>query len=122
MARVVRRCPAILFASDQKIMADNVEAMGAFFSRAQMSKILSNDPEIVLKNFELIESLYEYIFYHMGIEGEEFTHSRRWSQLSLSDVMNRHQFLSKTGQYEFPDPKKPQLKEVSYCQGVGFRS
>uniref|UniRef100_A0A914Y8H2 Uncharacterized protein n=1 Tax=Panagrolaimus superbus TaxID=310955 RepID=A0A914Y8H2_9BILA len=112
LGRIVRRCPAILFASDSQQIAENVEAMGSFFSRALLPKILANDPEIVLKNFEQIESNYEYIYYHMRCEPEEFVETRRWSQLSLEEVMNRHQFLLKTGKYELPDPKKPQLKMV----------
>uniref|UniRef100_A0AC34FC44 Uncharacterized protein n=1 Tax=Panagrolaimus sp. ES5 TaxID=591445 RepID=A0AC34FC44_9BILA len=110
LGRMVRKCPAILFASDSQQIAENVEALGSFFSRSILPKILANDPEIVLKNFEQIESNYEYIYYHMRCEPEEFVETRQWSQMPLEEVMNRHKFLLKTGKYELPDPKKPQLK------------
>jgi hypothetical protein len=110
LGKIIRRCPAVLFASDNQKMAENVEALGSFFSQTLLPRILTNDPEILLKNFDQIESLYEYIYYHMRCEPEEFVESKRWSHLPLDEVMNRHQFLLKTGKYELPDPKRPQLK------------
>uniref|UniRef100_A0AC35G652 Uncharacterized protein n=1 Tax=Panagrolaimus sp. PS1159 TaxID=55785 RepID=A0AC35G652_9BILA len=110
LGRAVRRCPALLFASNPEQIGESIEALGSFFSRTILPKILANDPEIVLKNFEQIESIYEYIYYQMRCEPEEFVETKRWSQLSLDEIMNRHQFLLKTGKYELPDPKKPQLK------------
>uniref|UniRef100_A0AC35F560 Uncharacterized protein n=1 Tax=Panagrolaimus sp. PS1159 TaxID=55785 RepID=A0AC35F560_9BILA len=72
-----RRCPTLLFASNPEQIGESVEALGSFFSRAILPKILANDPEIVLKNFEQIESIYEYIYYQMRCEPEEFVEIRK---------------------------------------------
>jgi hypothetical protein len=55
----------------------------------------------------------------MGIEGMELVESKQWMNLELEQVMARHEFLSKTGKYFFPEPKKPQYKKVDKMKGRG---
>lgn len=57
---------------------------------------------------------YEYIYFHMAIEPEKLASSYRWIDLSLDEIMMRHEFLKKTGKYKMPDPKKPQYELVSH--------
>uniref|UniRef100_A0A7I4XYC4 mTERF domain-containing protein 1, mitochondrial n=1 Tax=Haemonchus contortus TaxID=6289 RepID=A0A7I4XYC4_HAECO len=108
--RVVRRCPAILFARDPKEMGSVIEALGGFFSRKELLAIVQAVPEVLLKNIDELEEKYEYIFFHMCIEGDEFKDCMNWATMSLEDIMDRHEFLLKTGRYTTPDPKHPQKK------------
>ncbi|KAK6027572.1 hypothetical protein OSTOST_06394, partial [Ostertagia ostertagi] len=61
--RIVRRCPAILFARDPKEMTSVAEALCGFFSRKEVSAIIQAVPEVLLKNIEELEEKYEYIFF-----------------------------------------------------------
>ncbi|KAJ1345984.1 hypothetical protein KIN20_000639 [Parelaphostrongylus tenuis] len=108
--RVVRKCPAILFARDPLEMRKLVEALGGFFSRREITAIVQTAPEVLLKNIEELEEKYEYIFFHMCIEGDEFKECTNWAVMNLEDIMMRHEFLMKTGRYTTPDPKHPQKK------------
>jgi hypothetical protein len=48
----------------------------------------------------------------MGIESSELIESQVWLDLDLDQIMARHELLTKTGKYFFPDPKRPQFKKV----------
>ncbi|KAK5978336.1 hypothetical protein GCK32_013761, partial [Trichostrongylus colubriformis] len=109
-AGVVRRCPAILFARDAKEMSALAEALCGFFSRKEVAAIVIAVPEVLLKNIDELEEKYEYIFFQMCIEGDEFKECTKWATMSLEDIMTRHEFLLKTGRYTTPDPKHPQKK------------
>ncbi|KAE9414044.1 hypothetical protein Angca_002620, partial [Angiostrongylus cantonensis] len=108
--KVVRKCPAILFAREPMEMRKLVEALGGFFSRKEISAIVETVPEVLLKNIEELEEKYEYIFFHMCIEGDEFKDCINWVFMDLDDIMMRHEFLLKTGRYTTPDAKRPQKK------------
>uniref|UniRef100_A0A7E4VTS1 Cilia- and flagella-associated protein 206 n=1 Tax=Panagrellus redivivus TaxID=6233 RepID=A0A7E4VTS1_PANRE len=110
LGRVVRRCPGILFAADPSVMTDTIVNLNNFFARSHIVKILLRSPEVVLRNFDETEAKYEYIYYQMGIQPEEFVDCTFWSTASLQDIMDRHTFLLKTGKYTLPDPKRPQIK------------
>uniref|UniRef100_A0A0K0CYI2 UAE_UbL domain-containing protein n=1 Tax=Angiostrongylus cantonensis TaxID=6313 RepID=A0A0K0CYI2_ANGCA len=66
--KVVRKCPAILFAREPMEMRKLVEALGGFFSRKEISAIVETVPEVLLKNIEELEEKYEYIFFHVGYQ------------------------------------------------------
>lgn len=108
--RVVRRCPALLFARDPKEMSSVAEALCGFFSRKEVAGVVQAAPEVLLKNIEELEEKYEYIFFQMCIEGDEFKECMKWPAMSLEEIMTRHEFLLKTGRYTTPDPKHPQKK------------
>uniref|UniRef100_A0A915BQV5 MHD domain-containing protein n=2 Tax=Parascaris univalens TaxID=6257 RepID=A0A915BQV5_PARUN len=110
LGNAVRKCPAVLFASTPKSMSMIAESLSSFFSRAQISVMVANTPQILLGNIEELESKYEYIYFHMCIEGKEFGLCERWVDMSLEEIMMRHAFLLKTGTYTTPDPKRPQFK------------
>uniref|UniRef100_A0AC34QPC5 Mitochondrial transcription termination factor n=1 Tax=Panagrolaimus sp. JU765 TaxID=591449 RepID=A0AC34QPC5_9BILA len=110
VGRVVRKCPAILFAGNSHQMIQTANNLCEFFPRNHLKKVLTLNPQILLMNFDELEEKYEYIYYQMRIEPEELTLSSNWPNLSLLEIMDRHTFLSKTGQYSLPDPKRPQLK------------
>ncbi|VDN35900.1 unnamed protein product, partial [Cylicostephanus goldi] len=44
-------------------MGKVAEALGGFFSRKEMTAIVQNVPEVLLKNIEELEEKYEYIFF-----------------------------------------------------------
>uniref|UniRef100_A0A8L8KKU4 DIOX_N domain-containing protein n=1 Tax=Heligmosomoides polygyrus TaxID=6339 RepID=A0A8L8KKU4_HELPZ len=111
--RVVRRCPALLFARDPKEMSSVAEALCGFFSRKEVAGVVQAAPEVLLKNIEELEEKYEYIFFQMCIEGDEFKECMKWPAMSLEEIMTRHEFLLKTGRYTTPDPKHPQKKMVA---------
>ncbi|TKR59833.1 hypothetical protein L596_029449 [Steinernema carpocapsae] len=110
MGKVVRRCPAILFTSDGKNMGKLIEGLTSFFSRGEICAMLENTPEIALMNLTDLEEKYEYIYFMMRIEGDEFKQCSTWFSKDLEEIMNRHEFLQKVGKYTTPDPKKPQYK------------
>lgn len=110
LANVVRSYPAVLFASDPKVMSGVAEKISGFFSRSEISSIVCKNPHVLLSNFEELESKYEYIYYHMCIEGDQFCNCSNWIDMSLDEIMTRHDFLVKAGRYVTPDPKRPQLK------------
>ncbi|KAK0426747.1 hypothetical protein QR680_009878 [Steinernema hermaphroditum] len=110
MGRIVRTCPAILFTSDGKQMATLVEGLTNFFARGEIRAMLEKTPHIVITNLEELEQKYEYIYFMMRIEGDEFKMCTRWVDMSLDEIIMRHDFLQKTGKYTTPDPKKPQFK------------
>ena len=68
-------------------------------------------PQICLRSVEELELRYEYIYFHMAIESREFPECACWMDLELEEIMMRHEFLKKTGQYILPDPKRPQFKK-----------
>uniref|UniRef100_A0A183CQA9 Uncharacterized protein n=1 Tax=Globodera pallida TaxID=36090 RepID=A0A183CQA9_GLOPA len=108
---LVKRWPDVLFMGNPQTMDLFWEEISDFFSMSDMKKLMSNSPQICLMDVEEIVEIYEYIYFHMGIESEELTESTNWFNLRLEQIMARHEFLLKTGKYTFPDPKKPQLKK-----------
>lgn len=110
LGKAVRKCPALLFASTPKSMGVIAESLSGFFSRAQISVMVANTPQILLADIEGLESKYEYIYFHMRIEENEFGLCERWVDMSLEEIMMRHAFLLRTGAYTTPDPKRPQFK------------
>uniref|UniRef100_A0AC35UF89 Uncharacterized protein n=1 Tax=Rhabditophanes sp. KR3021 TaxID=114890 RepID=A0AC35UF89_9BILA len=111
LRKVVCKCPVILFANDPPKMAVLAESLINFFTRGQVKAILANSPQILLSNFEEIEEKYEYIYFHMRIESEEFRLCKSWVDKSIDDIMKRHKFLLQTGKYVTPDPKRLQLQK-----------
>ncbi|KAL3124075.1 hypothetical protein niasHT_004664 [Heterodera trifolii] len=111
MRSVVMRCPEILFMGVPQQMDMFWENILDFFTLNDLKKLMVNSPQICLMSFEEIEEIYEYIYFHMGIEPGELAESKYWHTLELDQVMSRHEFLLKTGKYTYPDPKKPQLKK-----------
>uniref|UniRef100_A0A0N5A9P0 Ankyrin repeat protein n=1 Tax=Syphacia muris TaxID=451379 RepID=A0A0N5A9P0_9BILA len=75
----------------------------------KMTKLIQKAPHLLLQNIDKLEEKYEYIYYGMGIEGQDFHGCVSWIDLPLEDIMTRHEFLKKTGKYTFPDEKRPQL-------------
>ncbi|KJH47168.1 adaptor complexe medium subunit family protein [Dictyocaulus viviparus] len=107
---VVRKCPVILFARDPVDMEKAIAALKGFFSKKEISAIVKNTPEVLLKSVEELEEKYEYIFFQMCIEGYEFMDCSNWVTMDLNDIMMRHEFILKTGRYTTPDAKHPQIK------------
>ncbi|CAB3410896.1 unnamed protein product [Caenorhabditis bovis] len=108
---VIRKCPALAFSRDAMEMRKFVESIGSFFTRKQITTLISRSPHILLKNIEEVEEKYEYMFYQMGIESDELSESSGWiDELKLSGIIQRHRFLTVTGKYQMPDPKRPQLR------------
>lgn len=68
----------------------------------------------MLHDPDRLELKYEYIYYHMGLEAEDFGLCKMWVDLPLEEIMARHEFLVKAGKYVFPDEKKPQLAKVIF--------
>ncbi|KHN82499.1 mTERF domain-containing protein 2 [Toxocara canis] len=110
LGRAVRKCPAVLFASNPKCMGVVAESLSGFFSRGQISVLVANTPHILLSSTDELEPKYEYIYFHMCIEENEFGTCERWVDMPLEEIMMRHEFLLKTGRYTTPDPKRPQFK------------
>uniref|UniRef100_A0A914I4B6 Uncharacterized protein n=1 Tax=Globodera rostochiensis TaxID=31243 RepID=A0A914I4B6_GLORO len=108
---LVKRWPDILFMGNPQTMDMFWEEISGFFAMSDMKKLMLNSPQICLLDVEEIVEIYEYIYFHMGIESDELTESTNWLNLRLEQIMARHEFLLKTGKYTFPDPKKPQLKK-----------
>lgn len=77
-----------------------------------MSAILIACPQVCLQTPESLKLKYEYIYFHMGIEPEEFRECIKWHELSLEEIMMRHEVLIRTGKYITPDSKRPQYKLV----------
>lgn len=69
-------------------------------------------PQIALRRPQELEEKYEYIYFHMNIDTDDFPESYAWFELELDDIIMRHEFLKKTGRYITPDPKRPQYKKV----------
>lgn len=77
-----------------------------------MNAILIACPQICLQTPESLKLKYEYLYFHMGIEPEEFRESIRWHELTIEEIMIRHDVLTRTGKYITPNPKYPQYKLV----------
>jgi hypothetical protein len=75
--------------------------------------LIPQAPHILLRPFNEIELKYEYIYFHMAIEPEKLALSFEWIDMDLEEIIMRHQFLVKTGNYITPDPKKPQFEMAS---------
>lgn len=86
----------------------------------KISVMVANTPQILLADIEGLESKYEYIYFHMRIEENEFGLCERWVDMSLEEIMMRHAFLLRTGAYTTPDPKRPQFKMVR-CSAIHCR-
>ncbi|VDD85742.1 unnamed protein product [Enterobius vermicularis] len=111
--------PAVLFTKDASHMATVSEIISSFFPRPQLRNILKFSPHILLHDPDRLELKYEYIYYHMGLEAEDFGLCKMWVDLPLEEIMARHEFLVKAGKYVFPDEKKPQLaKENPKLQAI----
>ncbi|CAD5209295.1 unnamed protein product [Bursaphelenchus xylophilus] len=111
LGRIVRKAPSVLVSSQPEQMSRLIENISNFFSRKQVTKMLIQSPEIVLQSFEELELKYEYIFFHMKIESDSLSDSLNWMNLALDDIMDRHEFLAKTGKYVTPDTKRPQFEK-----------
>lgn len=81
-----------------------------------MNAILIACPHICLQMPEVLKLRYEYIYFHMAIEPEEFRESIRWHELDLEEIMMRHELLIRTGKYVLPDPKRPQYQMVYFLK------
>ncbi|GMT30747.1 hypothetical protein PFISCL1PPCAC_22044, partial [Pristionchus fissidentatus] len=110
MGRLIRSCPALLFAVSETALGATAEAIGGFFSRKQISSIVQKCPQALLQNVDEVEAKYEYIYFQMCMEGSEFLDCSRWAEASLDEIMARHEFLLKCGRYTTPDKKNPQIK------------
>lgn len=110
MGRLIRSCPALLFAVSEAALGATAEAMGAFFSRKQISSIVQKCPQSLLQNVDEVEAKYEYIYFQMCMEGSEFLECSRWAEITLDEIMARHEFLLKCGRYTTPDKKNHQIR------------
>lgn len=86
----------------------------------QFYSLLESCPEILLGNTDETEDKIEYIYCHMLMEGEDFASCVNLAQISLEELIDRHEFLLKTGTYKTPDIKRPQLKMVCSYRSLGF--
>uniref|UniRef100_A0A0N5A1L5 Trimethylamine methyltransferase n=1 Tax=Parastrongyloides trichosuri TaxID=131310 RepID=A0A0N5A1L5_PARTI len=111
LCKVVCKCPVILFSGDPMQSTILLESLANFFTRNQIKAIVKNSPQIIFKNFEEIEEKYEYIYFLMGIESEEFKFCKTWVDMPLDEIIKRHEFLMKCGRYVTPDPKRLQLQK-----------
>jgi hypothetical protein len=59
-----------------------------------------------------VETKFEYIHDVMCLEPEDFVDCRQWSTRPYDEIKLRDQFLRRTGVYQLPDEKRPQLKKV----------
>lgn len=50
----------------------------------------------------------------MGIEPEKLATSFGWLDMELDEILMRHEFLKKTGRFQTPDPKRPQIEMVDF--------
>ncbi|KAM3721458.1 AP-1 complex subunit mu-1-I [Dirofilaria immitis] len=110
LGEAICSCPALLFAHKSNRLAQNAENLFSHFSRNQFHSLLKSSPEILLGNTNETEDKIEYIYCHMLMEGEDFANCTNLTQLSLEELIDRHEFLLKTGTYKTPDLKRPQLK------------
>lgn len=78
----------------------------------KVQSLVKSMPELLLSDAEEIEEKIGYIGTHMLLEGEDVSGCRKLAALTLNDIMDRHEFLIKTGSYKTPDPKRPQIKMV----------
>lgn len=78
----------------------------------QFYSLLKSSPEILLGNTNETENKIEYIYCYMLMEGEDFANCTNFAQISLEELIDRHEFLMGTGIYKTPDIKRPQLKMV----------
>ncbi|OZC12932.1 hypothetical protein X798_00567 [Onchocerca flexuosa] len=110
LGEAICSCPALLFAYKSDKLAQNAENLFSHFSRNQFYSLLKSSPEILLGNTNETEDKIEYIYCHMLMEGEDFAGCTNLTQISLEELIDRHEFLLKTGTYKTPDLKRPQLK------------
>ncbi|KAI6179393.1 Glycoprotein endo-alpha-1,2-mannosidase [Aphelenchoides besseyi] len=102
LGRIVRQCPAILYASTPAKIEMGLENISSFFSQKDIVRLMKNVPHLVLKPFEEMEQKYEYVYFHMGIEPNELSYAINWVDMTLDELMMRHKFLLKTGKYDNP--------------------
>uniref|UniRef100_A0A0R3RRA8 BACK domain-containing protein n=1 Tax=Elaeophora elaphi TaxID=1147741 RepID=A0A0R3RRA8_9BILA len=110
LAEAICSCPALLFAQNSSRLAQNAENLFSYFNKNQLYSLLKSSPEILLGNTNEIEDKIEYIYCYMLMEGEDFANCSNLAQISLKELIDRHEFLQKTGAYKTPDLKRPQLK------------
>uniref|UniRef100_A0A1I7W8Y2 Required for respiratory growth protein 8, mitochondrial n=1 Tax=Heterorhabditis bacteriophora TaxID=37862 RepID=A0A1I7W8Y2_HETBA len=67
LGRIVRNCPAVMFARDIDGMRRAAEALSGFFTRKEIVSIIVNCPQILLQNVEEVEKKYEYIYYRVRL-------------------------------------------------------
>lgn len=134
---IISQYPAVLFASDDKDIISNIDGLFEYFSKSQVylflftsyffassekffigffqvHKIVLLNPYVLLENFESLEKKLTYFFYCMGLENTDLTECISWPNMSLEEIVMRHEFLVKAGKYVMPDAKKPQLKIVRF--------
>ncbi|CAJ0946316.1 unnamed protein product, partial [Mesorhabditis belari] len=111
LGQLVLKCPPLIFAQDPEKINEIFNALRSFFTKKQLVDLVQYTPQILVMNFEELEQKYEYIFYHMGLGGEDFLGCKSWIEMSLEEMMLRHSCLVKSGRYHFPDPKAPQLRK-----------
>ncbi|KAK6106813.1 mTERF family protein [Brugia pahangi] len=110
LGKAICSCPALLFAHKSNRLAQNAENLFSHFSKNQFYSLLKSCPEILLGSTDETEDKIEYIYCHMLMEGEDFSSCSNLAQISLEELIDRHEFLLKTGTYKTPDLKRPQLK------------
>uniref|UniRef100_A0A1I8EKT9 C2H2-type domain-containing protein n=2 Tax=Onchocercidae TaxID=6296 RepID=A0A1I8EKT9_WUCBA len=110
LGEAICSCPALLFAYKSNRLAQNAENLFSHFSKNQFYSLLKSCPEILLGSTDETEDKIEYIYCHMLMEGEDFSSCSNLAQISLEELIDRHEFLLKTGIYKTPDLKRPQLK------------
>ncbi|VDN05826.1 unnamed protein product [Thelazia callipaeda] len=110
LGKAVLSCPALLFCHKSDVLSQNAENLFSYFNKNQFYSLLNSSPELLLSDTREAELIIEYIYCHMLMEGEDFAGCKNLAHISLNEVMDRHQFLLKTGSYKTPDPKRPQLR------------
>lgn len=110
LGELICSCPALLFAQKSSRLAQNAENLFSHFTKNQLLSLLKSSPEILLGNTSETEDKIEYIYCYMLMDGNDFANCTNLAQISLQEIMDRHEFLLKTGTYKTPDIKRPQLK------------
>ncbi|KAL3998301.1 mTERF family protein [Acanthocheilonema viteae] len=110
LGEAICSCPALLFAQKSSKLAQNAENLFSHFSKNQLYSLLKSSPEILLGDTNETEDKIEYIYCYMLMDGDDFASCTNLAQISLEELMDRHEFLLKTGIYKTPDIKRPQLK------------
>lgn len=118
LSLAVKRCPALLLHLEYRKAYDLLNVITSFFSREEALKLVVGAPRMLFMRPEEVEANYEYIHLQMGLETQDFLRCRRWPLLPLFTIKARHEFLSRTGAYKKPHPKRPFLSasNPSLCE------
>lgn len=93
------------------------EALKEMFTNKDISKLVSKNLQVLGMPTNDVEHKLQYIVHRMGLDQPQVVHSEALTK-PLQHLMERHQFLVRTGGYRTPNPKarnlsmNPQLKLI----------